>query len=328
MLVNYAEHANPTSHKDVFQKIKAFAVAQGWNLQDEQISKEWLWDSGNSKYDFLTGVEDYIYLSSTGRHAAQDIHMRFRLQSTGIDPSEERVLMAAINPTDYTIDDQDSTHPVYQNYYGGTTISRLSLSPGTTTKLWVLGNSWFIFAVLQMATEFAPMWGFGTIDLYDPAEDEMIWGPSSNFYTGGVWNEWYDYATQQAWIGACPFNFEGTSGGSYPYFPWWWRGAGRGTQYIRHSTHWNWQESFSGNFNRMDRFMVYNNFTGKRTLTKPTIYALHTDGLWRAMGSYPFYMMYSNGLSFGQNLDFGGETYKCFPGVYSTNDYGIAFRIA
>lgn len=325
MLLNYAVYSNPTSHKDILQKVKTFAVTQGWNVILEELNREWLWDGG--KYDWLAGNEDFLWLSSTG-NGAQDINIRFRAYGDGLDAQHEQFDVTGIDPLNKTINDASATHPCIQNEkIPGTIAHRMSLSPGTSTKLWVFGNEYFIYAINQLASDFVQSFGFGSPQLYDSSETEMMWcitgQYSQNFY------KWYQYAIQPTYFHT-PHNYQGNDVGSNQYYPFYWETLGVAQTRSRISTYFTTTDGWLGAFNRLHYCVTLNEFTGKRVLIKPTIYHkwIATDGLWRPAGTFPLYHIQYSNLQIGQVLDYGGESYMCFPNALATRKYGVAFRIA
>ena len=318
-LLNYTKHVAPTSHKDILSKIRTFAVAQGWASDDYQTSVQWGWDG--AKYDWITGTEDFLQLSSNG-YGSQDMIVRFRWLATGVDPQAEVCYLGGIDPGAGTPDDTESQHPVDQDKWNSNRFYDMSLSPGAITALWLFGNDKFIIAIMQMTETLVMMLYFGTVELFDSSEDEAYMVAMSHFSnpTFYDWHEAEDYDVyfQPPWW----------QQRHSTYYIWYYDGGGSGD--FRYSAHFHSQsgEEKTGRFNRLDYAVAANNFTGKRTLIKPTVFLKRdSDGLWFPVGTFPFYAIEYAGLTIGQQLDYGSEEYLCFPNIFHSRKYGTAFRI-
>jgi len=316
-LLTYAKYAAPTSHKDVLSKIRTFAVAQGWVSDDYQTSKQWALTNGT--YGWMPGTEDFLQLSSIG-YGSQDMIFRFKWEGTGVDSEAELCYLTGIEPGQGTPNNTLSTHPVLQDDYTQARYSKCSLPPGATTALWVFGNDKFIIAINQINETFLMAFYFGTIELFDPSETECFMCTGSH-YSGSGFYEWYEAEDVSQhfvspWVQSLLAN--------YPF--WYYDGGSSGD--VAYNVQHHESGSYHGEFNVLDNAVARNNFTGKRTLIKPTVYFKRdSDSLWFPAGTFPFYIIDYTGLTIGQTLTYGSEEYLCFPDWFSSRRYGTAFRV-
>ena len=325
-LLSYAVYYNPTSHKDVLSKFRAFALARGWTIDKYETSKDWLWDSGNSKYDWLAGTSDFLQIYSNG-YGSQTLVFRFHFEGTGADGQSEWCYVTGINPSNRTPDDQSSVVPRIQNTYNGTRMRYHSLPSGTDVALWLFGNDKFLIAVDQVASNVVLIWYVGTFELFQSTMATVAMARATYANTGasGI-SKWYEAETYPSFF-VSPWDNWGVNLSYYSHG--WWDGLVVNGDSLRPNI------AFAGDgvktwlaFNEVAHAVRANNFTGKRTLIKQVYFGQRqSDGLWMPIGTAPFYRIEFAGLQIGENIKYGSEEYLVFPNTFSNSKYGNAFRI-
>lgn len=317
-LLNYEIHSNPAGHKDILSKFKTFAQAQGWTIDQYLTSQEWKYNAGT--YEWMAGNEDFLQIRSAG-YGNQNMVYRFRAFGEGSDPQAEKLYVKGIDPN-HTAIESISTHPVDQNAYNTAVyVSYLSLSPGTTPTLWLFGNDKILIMINKTTTEFIQGFVVGSPELFDPAEDEGFFVATST--NGNNYNyKWYDYASQSSYYNSPFYGYPNQTLA-------WYDGAGRSSTDWKYNAEFYYNDNPGGSFNKLTRAVGANNFTGKRTLIKPTVFVKRqSDGVWFPLGTLPVYLIEFAGLTIGETLTYGTEQYLAFPNSITTRKYGFAVRIA
>lgn len=324
-LLNYQVHYNPTSHKDVLSKFKAFALARGWAIDKYETSKDWLWDSGNSKYDWLAGNSDFLQIYSNG-YGSQNLVFRFHWEGTGADAQSEWCYVTGVDPNERTPDDQSSTKPYLQDGYTGTYTNREGLPSGSHIALWLFGNDKFLIAVDQVSADIVLMWYTGTFELFHESMSTVALACVTQ------WNlpmrPWYEAKTYAQYFTSPWDNWHTTIAAQYRKY--WWDGNKVGGERFRPNIAFTYQDNLRTGlaFNSLSRVVRANNFTGKRVLLKPVYFGKrHADDLWMPVGTLPVYRIESAGLQIGENVKYGSEEYLVFPNTFPSRKYGTAFRI-
>jgi hypothetical protein len=326
-LLNYQVHYNPTSHKDVLSKIRTFALARGWTSDKYVTSKDWLWDSGNSKYDWLAGTTDFLQLYSNG-YGTHELTFRFHWQGDGSDAQAEWGYLTGIKVGSRTPNDQSSIKPYIQDTYCGAYGYSDSFPSGAHVALWLFGNSKFIMVVDQVSSDTVLQFYFGTAELFQQAMSTF------GFTRMAQWvvtphHHWYtmkDYQTNfiSPWDGGWNIN----PGGGYRQF--WWDGDECSADRVRMNFKFTSADGLTAQaFNSLGRAVRANTFTGKRVLIKPTIFGKRrSDDVWMPIGTFPFYRIECSGLQIGEKVTYGTEEYLVFPNTFAGKKYGTAYRIA
>lgn len=300
-VLDYEVHANLTDHHAVLAKFKDFAAACGWTIDVWEPSAQWAWDG--SKYDWLSGNESFLEITSAG-YGAQVLNFRFRTFATGADPNHEFMDIGAQHGE--AINSALSTHPVNQNQWN--TYYRRSMYPGTTPTTWLFGNSKFLFAAIKMATDYCFFFTVGSVELFDEADDE---GNFAGWNVGSGATEWYEKMDQVPFYQDSSYYYNGvrvpTSGNRLTI-------------------------QFSGNSPGgggpiCSRLITMCNTV--RPAQKPIVLILHSDNIWRYLGTIPIYAMDVRGMKIGEHVKYGTEEYITFPNCRGLDEYykGIAVRI-
>ena len=323
-LLNYQVHYNPTSHKDVLSKIRTFAVARGWTSDKYVTSKDWLWDSGNSKYDWLAGTSDFLQLYSNG-YGTHELVYRLHWEGTGVDGLSEWGHLTGMKPGKRTTNDQIGTKPYLQDTFSGAYGYTDSFPSGAHVALWLFGNDKFIIVVDQVSSDTLLMFYFGTIELFQEAMSTYSFCRMAQFSTTN--HKWYNMKLYDYWNTPWDSGWNVTSGGHY--LQCWWDGNSSSADRVRHNCKFTTIDTYSHfAFNSLPRIVRANSFTGKRVLLKPTVFGQRrSDNVWMPIGTFPIYRIECSGLQIGEKVTYGSEEYLVFPNIYAGRKYGVAFRI-
>jgi len=318
-LLNYVYHAAPTSHKDVLSKFRTFAFDQGWTIDSYQVSKDW---TGS----WVAGTSDFLQISSTG-YGTQDIINRFHFEGTGVDPLAEECYFSGTKPG-FGTPASIATIPVKQDQLSASGNLSIGLPSGAHIGCWFFGNDKILIAVDQVTTTFAIFWICGSIEMFDPSQDCFV--SFTSLWKYYVFEKYYNAGSNpSAW--SSPW-FDTIATGTTSTCRYWWDGAARNYTEIKISSGFTYDDSPNPNgvgFTKLSYAVQANAFSGKRVLIKPTVFGkIASTGLWYPVGTLPLYNMVYSGLTFGEQLDYGGETYICFPNCFQSRKYGTAFRIA
>ena len=105
-LLNFQFQDALTGIHDYLEKLKDFAQAQGWTVDNFIQNTQWAFDTVD--YQFISGTESFLQLSSNG-YGSQNLVFRFRAENTGAVGDHEWLQMGAHKAT--TFDHSNSTHP-------------------------------------------------------------------------------------------------------------------------------------------------------------------------------------------------------------------------
>jgi hypothetical protein len=109
----------------------------------------------------------------------------------------------------------------------------------------------------------------------------------------------------------------------------WERGATVYSNVVRSNCYTSSDGLFYGHFGRLHEVVRYNGFTNKRVAVMPTwFYKDYSSGLWHVLGTLPVVSIVTQGINFGEEIEFGGDTYLGFPITRIVDTGGFAFRIA
>ncbi|WP_028320373.1 hypothetical protein [Desulfatiglans anilini] len=335
MLLNYVEQANPTGIKDVLDKIRAFAVSQGWVQEEWQQDKLW---NTSSPYGWLNDSNgDYLCLSSLG-YGSQSLIAKLELRVAGPDMGPT-ICCNMCSSKEYTL---SSAYPFRQNtkvdlnqvpnssgFYGW------SLPASQMERIWIFGDEKWICALVNINGSIFNLMHFGSFEMFDD-------NPTEGDVTGriGMWGyphkEWDDFVAGSAlfsgFFSQIGLNRESVSGYFQRPFGIWFGGrdltlypnnAIGGTLYEEQKL------SVFAFIHQYQNALVRNNFSGRRVLLKQVYFHKRAeDSVWEPICQTPCYFCNFQGLSPGELLVYGDEEYLVFPVGPYTTDRGIAFRVA
>jgi len=318
-LLAYQKYNNPLSHKDVLEKIKIFGESCGW-VCDYQTGCAWGRQAGGEYGWVGNGSEDFLELHSTG-YGTQDMRLRIKMTGTGTNPKTEFMHVGLSPGIPY--DPAVSKHPVDQNTINSSNRNHTSVPPGTVPALWIFGNSKYLLIIYQIAQDLILPFHFGTIDLFE--ENTDFYTANSPYHNAHPYPKWYQM-------------FQHPARWDSPWARWDWGNAQAfwdnkvwGTSHVCSNVYVDPGTdlaSRNGHFDRMRYAVAANRWTGKRPLIKPTVYGKReSDGMWEPVGAGPYYFLEFAGLNIGEHLVYGDQEYICFPVIFSTDRFGVAFRV-
>lgn len=303
-ILSYVEHEELATHHVALEKLKDFALARGWTVLDWQTNVRWAWSG--SQYDFIAGSESFLMLQSAG-YGAQTLHFRLRGEAAGTDPNHEWVQLGSQPAGSTSINHASSDHPVQQSAWNLYRYN--SFKPVSIPKMWIFGNDKFLMAVTQMNSIWCNILAFGTVELFDTADDE---GQFCGYGQAGSSMQWYEYSEVDPFLNK--------SGLVY------YDGAAKIGSTLMHSM----ASPFDGFFAYMD-CTLENAFSEVRPEFQGLVYVRHnSDSLWRILGTFPVYRVDVRGYQMGEIATYGSKKFVCFPSC-KLNDadryYGLAVRI-
>jgi hypothetical protein len=161
-------------------------------------------------------------------------------------------------------------------------------------------------------------------------------------YTDGLFFVWYagtlGAASQYKWYNMAdnpanwypPATRELSSSSGYHV---WFDGAARDSTYYRSNfaptSSQDPDEATQGAFNKMQYMISYNTYTNKRVAMSSTIFVADpSTSIWYPCGTLPFAWTNGRELSIGEQITFGSDVYRVFPGVFSPYRIWQAYRTA
>lgn len=314
-VLSYEIHENLASCRDFFQKLKLFAVAQGWTLKREEISKQWA-SIGGGKYGFISGIQDYMELFSTG-YGSQYLNFRFFLGNESASDAQSFYIRGHRYDTYKT---NVSTHPVDINTTESTwsDIARNagyhSIKKSNIPAIWFFGNNKFICWVMQCSYTYIVYGFFGSPNISYASESNLACH-SKCYGTAGSW----------------------TNGNLLSIFD---QGLDVGmlinniTTYQLDHVRYNFYISNDGvtitnnAFYPMSHLLKKNAVSSIRPIAPHLFYIKNADlTRWYCPGNLWIGRIVFDGLSIGQKLKYGSEEYLVFPITTLSHYYGNAFRI-
>lgn len=344
-VLNYVHHINVNGYIDTLDKIRQFAVAQGWTQEVWQSGYRW---DMISPYGFtiVDANHGYLCLSVTG-YGTQSLIVRMEsfLDTEGRDTLN--MCMA-----DSAVVDLEQTHPYAQHRitHGNSdfqsSIGGMNIGEAVYDDLWVYGDSKWIGASLSMDGVFCQHLHFGSFHMFDasPTQGQTV---GLTLHLGDV--PWSSWATN---LQVSPPYWNGYRG---QYFG----GGGRNT--TAHDIYWGGRSCFYSttvNYKRSNIFpwddvnladtylwaggafgndcylnlgaaLRANNFGGKRLLLRQVHFIQRSsDSLYEPVCKTPIYFLNFSGLTIGEVITQGSEQFMTFPfGPYSSR-LGLAVQIA
>lgn len=302
-VLNEQIHYSVNGALDALDKIRQFAVAQGWT-QD-------YWTGGN-----------FLQLFTPG-YVNQEICYRFSVGT--YDVSNEFFRYMGVRPG-YRFD-IDYWNTLKTWGASSTNYDRFSLPSGSFSALYLHGNDRFISAIFHIDPIAVITMHLGTIELLP----EWWYYPGLWFYRPqSVYSmptsSWSNIANApSSWY--TPLEIQPSQ---RSYMVWWENDRQDSGEYTTNFIADNEddpQTNPTGDFNRASYILRYNAFTDKRMAFTVTHFIKDTTlGVWYTIGQSPFACVNGRDLTIGQQITFGADTYRCFPIQYSTTDIWQAYR--
>lgn len=326
MIFNEQIYYSVAGISDALDKLRQFAIAQGWTADYWQPSSVW---NTSSPYGWKAGTETHLQLYSPG-YGNQAMVYRFRALPSTSDLADCTLYPRITKSEDRHHDPNISTSPISQDTYGCPTnyTDLLSTPVSTFDALYLYGNIKHISMILKVTSGSVIHITLGTAELFKSWEHyenglALLFSPS-NHYTG--YTDRYKWYNIDAWptYWYCPFSsfsyrstFENADGDQ-----------GLGTLSRNYKpTATSTPQGATGGFNNMIEMLCFNTFTDKRLAFQSTLLIQDpVSGTYWPMGKSPFAWINGTNLTFGQEVSFGTEKYKCYPSVNIGYQIWIAFR--
>ena len=336
-LLNTASYTNVAGGADFFDKFRTFAVTTcGWTDVNTQTDKYW-GNTGGGVYGWINTTpalwEDYLAISSVG-YGAQT--MRFEFRRRPFDATRDRFYICPINPNFTAISTASSTHPVkqtnrcWQVSVGDdyTEANMPNVGYGNYTACHFFGNSKFIAVINQYTTGVNVIWGIGTPELYPELQSRTdLWQHwYCHQHSADTANYWWDVISTNTtywWNGLAHLSSDAGNGYNV-----WLENDKRLNDHVRYSIGTDKNTEPEGAFENLKYLVKFNGFSNKRTIIQPRVYYKTVGGTFWPAGTMPFGYTTFSGLAIGEEIDVGGETFKVFPTLLGSYNYGLAFRVA
>lgn len=313
-VLNYEMHENLASCRDFFQKLKLFAVAQGWTLKREEISRQWA-SIGGGLYGFVSGTQDYMELFSSG-HGSQYLNYRFLCRNDSETDAQDFLIRGHRYDTYKTI---VSTHPVDINAaesawndisrYSG----RHSIKKENIPVVWLFGNNKFICWVMQCSATYCVYGYFGSPNLFYASESNFAFLSRAANFGSYTWltanlSSIFDQGLD---VGMLVNNITTYS-----------------LDHVRHNYTLDGVTLTNSCFYPMSHILKKNAVSIIRPIAPHIFYVKNSDlTRWYCPGTLWIGRIVFDGLSIGQKLKYGSEEYLVFPVTVLSHYYGNAFRI-
>lgn len=301
MLMDVQEIVSPANLGTVLDAFKTFAQARGWTLDGDS-----------------SGV---FQLSSTG-FGSQSLVFRFQGLYESTYAYYGRLAVAGVSPLTPAF----STSMTSGVFTATGSYAQMSLRGAGAFKAWIMGNSKFLGIVYQNNEYSSTIVTCGSFDLFDTSRVDGNFATFNYLANGYLW----DTLTQAEYLYFVTPGSNFASGQSSV----WLYGAGRATSsfkpnlHIVHSGSGGVLGSFDSLIGLYDSGMSLS-YSGGRLILRPTVYGLDSGAsIWRPIGKMPWCFLKMTGLTPGQTIDFGGDTYQVFPSMYMPHPFGWAVRVS
>jgi hypothetical protein len=319
----------PNGSQAILAALRTFAIAQGWTDIEYKTGVYWVNGVG-----YTTGGSDYIDfwdMKSTG-YGVQDLHYRFEAYpDQGVQTTVSWLFAAPVIPGNPTYTIASATHGAFQNQWQDGRWYDYNMPNGTMPKMWLFGlSNRSLFFVAQITTDWCIWGGFGMLELLPEFRTRanqwqmLFQGCYSDNFPNSYWYNMTTYHTRWGYTMQVASNADG-----WKQMYDWERSRSVWTDVLRSNCWTNSSAAFDGHFGRLHEVVRYNSFTNKRVAVMPTWYYKDNDsGLWHVLGTFPVVSIVTQGINFGEEIEFGGDTYLGFPQTRIVDTGGFAFRIA
>lgn len=324
-ILTYTREATINDGYDLLVKLESFASGLGWTTEI-QHDKDWT-DTGGGVYGWTAGSYDFLEIKSTG-YGSHNLVYRFRWEP--VTPSTRGDLFySLIDPNNPTYD-TSSTWPHLQDRVNTTTAyARGSFPDGAFADgAYFFGNARFIAVLSGLYTTAVASFCVGLPELLPELqiEPEISFLFPQQYYPTASAAYYWDSLTSNAsnWQGLWGYPATGS------VFQWYKESVNSS---VSNNVTTNIISEFSstpaGDFNNLEYLVKYNTFSDKRVGAQPTVILKNAStGQWFPAGQMPFIIIPYAGLSIASEITYGSDTYRAFPTLQQSDNYGIAFRTA
>ncbi len=324
-ILNYTKVSNVNGAQGVLSNIHAFAATQGWTINERLTGRQWVngvgWTSG--------GNIDVLDIVSNG-WGNQPLHYRWEAFPHASEATVSQLFCTPIIPGSGAYSIATGTRPAYQNDWLDSRWYDWNMPNATFPNLWIFGyQQKYLFWYAQITTEWGIGGAIGTLMLLPE-----FWNTYNfQFYFAGCFSDnfpnsyWYNIATYAGRWGMFTAAADNTDNWRCMYDTV--RGSAVYNNVVRPNLHVARGLGLGGFFGRLYEAVTYNNFTNKYVAIQPTWYFNNSDtSLWHVLGDYPLAIIPFEGLGFGEEIDFGGDTYLAFSSCRIHDNWGFAARIS
>ena len=203
MILNEQIHYSVNGMADAFDKLRQFAIAQGWTV--DYWAPNSAWDS-SSPYGWISGSETNLQLFSDG-YGNQGMVYRLRMVPTGVSDPAENKFYPFITQTADRHHSLIATHPAAQNTLAPPSnyTNSQSMPLSTFDSMYLYGNEKFISMTLKVTSMSVITVTIGTIELFRSWENYanglyFLWSSGSS-YSGNNNYKWYSIDSfPQSWF--------------------------------------------------------------------------------------------------------------------------------
>ncbi len=331
----YEVYSNVAGCEDLISKLRSFGLANGWSSLEYQTNVIWEDDGG---WGWGTGSEDFLDIRSTG-YGNQALRYRFRVRTdpavTG-ESSDHWVNAYANFNTAYSA---VSTHPSQQNRWGGwpSNYGRMVLPSGSIYKVHFIGDETLIVCVMELSPLVSWSFGIGTWELFPEfqnTDQAMMYRSGINTYRVQDWQVFINSTTSNRTY------FSTWCGDMYVVYmtdhtPWYMFDTaftyqnGCDSLECRNCEDAVEVQDLAGRGFRQRRLLGSNPFSNARPMIQPSLYLEDPNQGDRniCVGNEPYYYCVFTGLSVGQFLEHGSDTYVVFPWVDYHRTIGWAMKV-
>lgn len=346
-VLNYVHHSNVAGQLDTLDKIRSFAVAQGWT--------QGAWVTGNrwdyiTPYGFTITDSDAAYLELTGASYGSQTNIA-KLQ-TILSPTDSvpGVHISMASATGYTLQDDQ---PYAQNAYtfvnnSGFTqlIAGMNIGTATYDDLWIYGDSHWIGASLSMDGVFCQHLHFGSFHMYESSPTQGVCRGHTVYNDPWLWQSYLTVLGGQAYWPYYNGEYLSSQGRSNPSFDMYWDSRSQFVSsifiYVTYNV-WPWDvansqsdtykylsaSGYSNPFLNLGGCLRANSFSGKRLMLRQNYWCQRqSDSVWVPVCKTPIYFLNTAGLTIGETLTYGSEEFLTFPFGPYQSPIGMAVQIA
>jgi hypothetical protein len=345
MILDYVHHTNVGGQQDTLDKIRSFAITQGW--AQEAWTTGYRWDT-TSPYGFTLADPDgaYLELSSTG-YGTQSLIARLECYNS-YNNSVPGVGVNMVDTVGYSLIQtlpycQDRLTFGYDDIVSK--VAGMNIGIADYDDLWIYGDDKWIGASLSMDGVYCQHLHFGSFEIYEPNPSQGMCRGYTTYVDDWTWYGYADatsgYVGHPYWV-VEGYEYAGT-GKRLPSFDIYWDDQSKYNSYNDMKIAWNiwpWDNYFDSGipyylrtsyspFLNIGTCLKTNAFSGKRPMFKQNYWCKRTsDSLWVPVCRSPIYFLNTAGLTIGEVITYGLEEFICFPFGPYQSPLGMAVQIA
>jgi len=303
---------------EFLEKIKDAMSAGGWTIDQFSNACQWQETSPVGYYDFDTGNEGSLIVSSSG-YGSQTLHYRLRTLEHATLTDTAWLMLGAFRSGTETLDHTSAIIPFMQGNWNDRNSNKSAYMsiPRAISKCYIFAyNKYFVVASIIVDSSYCLTLAFGSPELIDTAKTDCQ-------FAGYNLDDGYSY-NWSAQLQKDPFWKADDSiyyNGSVPSSP--------DVAYNIQNTSYH-GDSFSGTFHSYVNILNSENlYSDIQPLFKPMVYCKNTSGYYEPIGTFPiFRAKFLSEYTIGQIKTYGTKKYRMFPSGVASASAGFAVRIA